>query len=205
MSLTYQMAAIATVILVTVCFQTRAVAVCDGFSDYPDAEIEEYFNILNNPKKTEIKRLFAYKYLVCSNDSVYRQRAFTLGLQGNADSMLRSQVLIDAMMARSNFVIDLIDSSKLSKESRKFIKDNGGQIEFQAYQKDPTVGCITIYVRSKCGGNRQVKISGQSVEVTYSPTGLYGRFDLTSENTLQGYVKSSRSKTGKIPSKLHLF
>ena len=120
-------------------------------------------------------------------------------------SIFRS-FLMDAMMEREIFVIDLIEASNLSKASRSYIKTTNGQIRFQAYKKDYSIGCITLYVHSDCGGGREIKVSGQIVELNYaSPLQLYGKFKLTSDNKLVGSIVSGRSKTGKISAEMQLF
>jgi hypothetical protein len=183
---------------------STALAICTDYQHYPDAEIEKYVSILEDPAQPEIRRTIAYDKIACSDDPIYRQHALKIGLKDTSASILRSKILMDAMMRKDIFVIDLIESQNLTKESKTYIKENNGQLRFQAYNRDPVQGCITIYIHSKCGGNRQVKITGKFVEVTFIK--FYGKFELTSNNDLEGYVISSRrSKTDKIPAKMSVF
>ena len=204
MSLVHRTSATCFLLFVLVYTQTTALANCTEYSHYPDAEIEQYIGILQNSEKSEIQRSIAYDKIACSDNPNYRQYALEIGLQDTSNSLLRSKILMDAMMSKDIFVIDLIEPSNLSKESKDYIKENSGQLRFKAYQRDPTEGCITIYIHSKCGSDRQVKVTGQYVEVTF--INFYGKFELTPNNDLKGYVISSGgAKTGKIPAKLNLF
>jgi len=184
--------------------QTKAFAVCTEYTHYTDVEIEKYMSILQDFEKTEISRTIAYDKISCSDDPVYRQYALKIGLQDISNSILRSKILMDVMMDKDSFVIDLIESPSLNKESEDYIKENNSQIRFRAYQRDLEEGCVTIYIHSKCGSDRQVKVSGKYVEITFIK--FYGRFELTSNNDLEGYViYSGRPKTEKITAKLILF
>jgi len=204
MSLIRQAAATCILFFLSICVPTTVLAICTEYQHYPDVEIEKYINILQDPEKSEIKRSNAYAKIACSDNPIYRQHALTIGLRDTSTSILRSQILMDAMMSKDIFVIDLIESPNLSKESKAYIKENNSQIRFKAYERDPSEGCITIYIHSKCGSDHQVKITGKYIEVMFIK--FYGKFELTSSNQLEGYViSSSRPKTEKISAKLSLF
>lgn len=203
MSLIHQTTVTCFLFFLLVYNQTTAFATCTEYQHYPDVEIEEYINILQDQEKPEIKRSIAYDKIGCSDNPIYRQYALEIGLQDATASILRSKILMDAMIGKDIFVIDLIESPKLGKESKAYIKENNHQIRFKAYKRDPVEGCITIYIHSKCGSDRQVKVTGKYVEITFIK--FYGRFELTTNNDLEGYViSSSRPKTEKIPAKLNL-
>lgn len=204
MSLINKMIKLCATVAVVVFAQTRAFAVCSEYSHLPDEEIEEYLSILQDPNKSDFKRSTAYNQLACSDNPVYRQHAFEIGIQDTENTLLRRQILLDRMFEKENFVIELIELANLSQESKAYIKENKGQIRFKAYKRDPSKGCITVYIHSSCDGSRQVTVSGNIVEITHID--FYSKFELTSKNTLEGYVVSSRRyKTDKIPAKLNLF
>lgn len=184
---------------------TMAFAICAEYTHYTDIEIEKYMNILQNSEKSETSRTLAYDKISCSDSPIYRQYSLEIGLQDTSNSILRSKILLDIMMDKDIFVINLIDSPNLNKESKNYIKRNNDQIRFKAYQRDPVKGCITIYINSKCGSDRQIKVIGKFVEITY--VRFYGKFELTSNNHLEGYViySANQKKTEKIPAKLILF
>ncbi len=191
-------------LFLVLCNQRTTLATCTEYMHYADSDIKEYVSILQDTKKTEIERSFAYENLACSDDPVYRQLALKIGLQDASATILRSKILMDAMMTKDTFVIDLFESPNLSKESKSYVKEHNHQIRFQAYMSDPIQGCISIYSRTKCLTGRQIKITGRHVDITYIK--FYGSFELTSNNELEGYVISTgRPKTEKISAKMILF
>lgn len=140
MSFIRQITAPSLLLFLLVANHTTAFAGCTEYQHSPDTEIEQYVSILEDPEKPEIKRSIAYDKVACSDNSIYRQYALKIGLQDTSGSILRSKILMAAMMAKDNFVIDLIGSPNLTKDSKAYIKENNGQIRFKAYNRDPVEG-----------------------------------------------------------------
>lgn len=173
---------------------------CEGFKSVPQDQAQAMLDTLGNPKSKPLERVFAFQTLACSDLPAVRRVAMEQGLKGN-DPILRGQVLLEILMQKDAFSLELLDSPNLPPQSRENIKRRGGSMLYNFRFKDRAQGCISIGFNNECDKIRKIVISGDKVQIL--DAGEFTDLQLQPDNTLRGTWK--RINEPPIPARIILF
>lgn len=184
-----------TLLLFVIANQAQA---CEQYEPIPLAELKEYRTKLLEPEADPFDRLFAFEQLSCSDKPTIRSFAIQEGMKSANNDIVRTEILLQAILQRRQIVIELI-SANPSKEVKKRIDRAGGAILETVRGKFPTEGCVSWSNDEECKG-WFLQISGK--KAVLNGNGYDGLFELSKSGELVGFVRFDRST--KVPAKIPL-
>jgi len=177
---------------------------CEKYQQYPVEELKNARKMLLDVNADPFDRSFAFDILSCSNDPALRHFAIKTGLENVNDSLIRSKILLKALVQKKRIDIELGSNSTLSERDKEFVERHGGVYSKLVVATLIESGCVSLreLYEGNCDSSRSMFIHGDTVEFNYE--GVTGKFTLSKAGELVGYIKAEMSNNyGKIPAVRH--
>lgn len=182
---------------------TPAAMACDDYVEISAADTKAYRDVLADTAADPLDRYFAFEQLACSSSAPIRAYATQMALQGNTDTILRSQVLLHILTSKQRIIVELSPSRQSTPADQEALKKSGGQLSLIPKFVSVEQGCVSF--TSDCDPKRAMLIIGERVELGFDAansnlqTGgnsAFGEFELTDANELVGNVRLDSYSNG---------
>ena len=175
---------------------TAYASACEQYNSIPIEELKEYRDKLIEADADPFDRLFAFEKLICSDKPTIRSYAIETGMQSAADTLVRHEILLQAILQRNQIVIELI-SANADQSQKKQIDRHGGALLETVRGTFPKDGCVSWTSNDACEGFFLQVSGGKAI---LNGNGYDGFFELTKTGDLVGYVRFNRVRVpARIP------
>ena len=193
-------------LLASLFMNVGAAQACDGYVSIAAEDMKAYRDKLAEPGADPLDQLFAFQQLVCSDNPTIRAYAIRTGLTVGTDPLLRSQVLLDAMLAKHTIEIEVVAGKQSTADDKEWLKSFGGILVFEVAYSSAAEGCVDVRYNDECTNESAFFMSGTKVSFYSSFSRITGQFELSDDNELVGTIQVDRNGThGLIPGVIKLF